>query len=71
MTGRRDPFPRANAWQSSAESADQLVDRFGRLGDAGVRQVIINTADVDNPDAIALLAAEVIPQFRDAGSRQT
>jgi hypothetical protein len=56
-----------NAWRSTTESADQLVDRFGRLGDSGVQQVIINTADVHNPDAIELLAAEVIPQLAEAG----
>jgi hypothetical protein len=60
-----------NAWQSTPESAEQLVDRFGRLGDAGVQQVIINTADVHNPDAIELLATEVIPQLRDVGSTPT
>jgi hypothetical protein len=47
-----------------------LVDRFGRLGDAGVQHVIVNTADVHNPDAIALLATEVIPQLRDGGMLQ-
>jgi F420-dependent oxidoreductase-like protein len=56
-----------NAWRSATESADQLVDRFGRLGDSGVQQVIINTADVHNPDAVELLAAEVIPQLAEAG----
>jgi F420-dependent oxidoreductase-like protein len=60
----------SNAWQSTTESADQLVDRFGRLGDAGVQHVIVNTADVHNPDAIALLATEVIPQLRDGGMLQ-
>jgi hypothetical protein len=50
----------------SAESADQLVDRFGRLGDAGVQHVIINTADVHNPDAIELLATKVMPQLADS-----
>jgi F420-dependent oxidoreductase-like protein len=52
-----------NAWQRATESADQLVDRFGRLGDAGVQHVIINTADIHNPDAIALFATEVMPQL--------
>jgi F420-dependent oxidoreductase-like protein len=60
-----------NAWRSTTESAEQLVDRFGRLGDAGVQQVIINTADVHNPDAIELLAAEVMPQLADVGADQS
>jgi F420-dependent oxidoreductase-like protein len=57
-----------NAWRSSTESADQLVDRFGRLGDAGVQQVIVNTADVHNPDAVELLATEVMPQLAESPS---
>jgi F420-dependent oxidoreductase-like protein len=56
-----------NAWQRTPESAAQLVDRFGRFGEAGVQQVIINSTDVHNPDAIELLATEVMPQL--AGSR--
>jgi F420-dependent oxidoreductase-like protein len=60
----------ANAWQSTPESPDELVERFGRLGDAGVQQVIINTADAHNPDAIELLATEVIPQLRGLESRR-
>jgi F420-dependent oxidoreductase-like protein len=57
-----------NARRSSTESADQLVDRFGRLGDAGVQQVIVNTADVHNPDAVELLATEVMPQLAESPS---
>lgn len=45
-------------------TADELVDRFGRLGDVGVQQVIINTADFHNPDAMELLAIEVMPESR-------
>jgi F420-dependent oxidoreductase-like protein len=56
-----------NAWRSSPETPDQLVDRFGRLGEAGVQQVIINTNDVHNPDAIDLLATEVMPQLAGVG----
>ncbi len=58
----------SNAWRSTTESADQLVERFGRLGDAGVQQVIVNTADVHNPDAIELLATEVMPQLAESRS---
>jgi alkanesulfonate monooxygenase SsuD/methylene tetrahydromethanopterin reductase-like flavin-dependent oxidoreductase (luciferase family) len=61
---------RPNAWRSSTESADQLVDRFGRLGDAGVQQVIVNTADVHHPDAVELLATEVMPQLAESPSRR-
>jgi F420-dependent oxidoreductase-like protein len=57
-----------NAWRSGPESPAELVDRFGRLGDAGVQQVIINTADVHNPAAIELLATEVMPQLTEGAS---
>jgi hypothetical protein len=52
-----------NAWRSTPETSDELVDRFGKLNEAGVQHVIINTADVHNPDAIELLAGEVMPQL--------
>jgi len=58
-----------NAWRATTESPDQLVDRFGRLADAGVQQVIINTADVHNPDVIELLATEVMPQLAESRSQ--
>jgi F420-dependent oxidoreductase-like protein len=59
-----------NAWRSTPESPDELVDRFGRLGDAGVQQVIINSADIHNPHAIELLATDVLPQLEGLGSQQ-
>jgi F420-dependent oxidoreductase-like protein len=59
-----------NAWRSTPESPDELVDRFGRLGDAGVQQVIINSADIHNPNAIELLATDVLPQLKEPGSPQ-
>jgi F420-dependent oxidoreductase-like protein len=59
-----------SAWRSTSESPDELVDRFGRLGDAGVQQVIINSADIHDPDAIELLATQVIPQLAEVGSPQ-
>jgi alkanesulfonate monooxygenase SsuD/methylene tetrahydromethanopterin reductase-like flavin-dependent oxidoreductase (luciferase family) len=57
-----------NAWRSTPESADQLVDRFGSYGEAGVQQVIINTTDVHNPEAIELLATEAMPQLAGVGN---
>jgi F420-dependent oxidoreductase-like protein len=57
-----------NAWRNTPESADQLVDRFGSYGEAGVQQVIINTTDVHNPEAIDLLATEVMPQLAGVGN---
>jgi alkanesulfonate monooxygenase SsuD/methylene tetrahydromethanopterin reductase-like flavin-dependent oxidoreductase (luciferase family) len=57
-----------NAWRNTPESADQLVDRFGRFGEAGVQQVIINTTDVHHPEAIDLFATEVMPQLAGVGN---
>jgi len=45
------------------ESADQVVDRFGELSDAGADAVIFSIPDVHDPDRIARLA-EVIPALK-------
>ncbi len=44
-----------NAWGSAPESVDQIVERFGRLAEAGVQHVIISTANAHDPAAIELL----------------
>ena len=46
------------------ETADQLVERFGRLAEAGVQHVILSTADSDDPAAIEFIGRDVIPQLR-------
>ena len=53
-----------SAWGSAPESADQIVERFGRLAEAGVQHVIISTADAYDPAAIELLGRDVLPQLR-------
>jgi F420-dependent oxidoreductase-like protein len=45
------------------ESADQVIDRFGQLSDAGADAVIFSIPDVHDPDRIARLA-EVIPALQ-------
>jgi len=45
------------------ESADQVVNRFGELSDAGADAVIFSIPDVYDPDRIARLA-EVIPALK-------
>jgi alkanesulfonate monooxygenase SsuD/methylene tetrahydromethanopterin reductase-like flavin-dependent oxidoreductase (luciferase family) len=45
------------------ESADQVIDRFGELSDAGADAVIFSIPDVHDPDRIARLA-EVIPALK-------
>ena len=45
------------------ESADEVVQRFGELSDAGADAVIFSVPDVHDPDRIARLA-EVIPALK-------
>jgi F420-dependent oxidoreductase-like protein len=54
-----------NAWGARAESAGQLVERLGRLAEAGVQHVILSTADSHDPAALELIGRDVIPQLRD------
>jgi alkanesulfonate monooxygenase SsuD/methylene tetrahydromethanopterin reductase-like flavin-dependent oxidoreductase (luciferase family) len=45
------------------ESADQVVDRFGDLADAGAEHVIFSIPGVNDPARIAAVA-EVIPALK-------
>jgi alkanesulfonate monooxygenase SsuD/methylene tetrahydromethanopterin reductase-like flavin-dependent oxidoreductase (luciferase family) len=54
----------ASAWGRPAESTDQIVERFGRLAEAGVQHVIISTADAHDPAALERLGRDVLPQLR-------
>jgi F420-dependent oxidoreductase-like protein len=53
-----------NAWGAQPESADQLVERLGRLAEAGVQHVILSTADSHDSAALELFGRDVIPQLR-------
>ncbi|MGZ8564095.1 MAG: LLM class F420-dependent oxidoreductase [Candidatus Limnocylindria bacterium] len=48
----------------SGESADQLIERFGRLAEAGVQHVILGIADADDAAAIERFGRDVLPQLR-------
>jgi F420-dependent oxidoreductase-like protein len=52
------------AWGAKPESAGQLVERLGRLAEAGVQHVILSTADSHDPAALEFIGREVIPQLR-------
>jgi F420-dependent oxidoreductase-like protein len=54
-----------SSWGRAPESTDQVVERFGRLAEAGVQHVIISTAEAHDPAAIELLGRGVLPQLRD------
>ncbi len=56
---------RPNAWGAPPESAGQVVERFGRLAEAGVQHVIISSDEVHDPATIELLGRDVLPQLRD------
>ena len=53
------------AWSQAAESPDAIVERFGRLAEAGVQHVIVNFAEANDPALIELLGSKVLPQLRD------
>ncbi len=47
-------------------SPDQLVARFGEMGDAGAQHVLFSLRDVHETDKLELLGATLLPQLRDA-----
>ena len=51
-------------WGGQAETADQIVDRFGRLAEAGVQHVIVSTVDDHDPASLEMLGRDVLPQLR-------
>ena len=53
------------AWSRAPESPDAIVERFGRLAEAGVQHVIVTFADTHDPALIELLGNRVLPQLRD------
>jgi hypothetical protein len=53
-----------SAFAPQAESPDQIVDRLGRLGEAGVQHVIIGFARTDDLGLIEQLATRILPQLR-------
>jgi F420-dependent oxidoreductase-like protein len=55
---------RGAAWGRRRESPDQLVERFGRLAEAGVQHVILSVGDADDASAIEDLGRDVLPQLR-------
>jgi alkanesulfonate monooxygenase SsuD/methylene tetrahydromethanopterin reductase-like flavin-dependent oxidoreductase (luciferase family) len=52
--------------QGGAATPDQIIDRFGELGDAGVQHVLFSLRDVWQTDKLELLGSTVLTQLRDA-----
>ena len=51
---------------SAGETPDQVIQRFGELGDAGAQHVLFSVRDVHQTDKLELLGSTLIPQLRDA-----
>ena len=47
-----------------AQSADELVERFGLLGEAGAQHVLISVRGVSDTSRLERIGAEVLPQLR-------
>ena len=53
------------SWSRAPEAPDAIVERFGRLAEAGVQHIIVNFAEANDPTLIELLGSRVLPQLRD------
>jgi hypothetical protein len=60
LGGGRSP----GAGAPAGESPDAIVERFGRLADAGAQHVMVNFRDAYDVALIELLGSRVIPQIR-------
>jgi F420-dependent oxidoreductase-like protein len=48
------------------ETPDQVIDRFGELGDAGAQHILFSVREVWQTDKLELLGSTLLPQLRDA-----
>ena len=48
------------------ETPDQVIERFGELGDAGAQHVLFSVRDVWHTDKLELLGSTLLTQLRDA-----
>ena len=51
---------------AGTETPDQIVDRFGELGDAGAQHILFSVRDVWQTERLELLGSTVLAQLRDA-----
>ena len=49
---------------AAGETANQVVDRFGDLGDAGAQHVIVEIKSVHEPDRLEVFGRDVIPALK-------
>jgi F420-dependent oxidoreductase-like protein len=52
------------AWGAAPESPDQIVERFGRLAEAGVQHLIVSMRDAYDPATLEIIGSKVLPQLR-------
>jgi alkanesulfonate monooxygenase SsuD/methylene tetrahydromethanopterin reductase-like flavin-dependent oxidoreductase (luciferase family) len=50
------------------ETPDQVIDRFGELGDAGAQHILFSVRDVWQTDKLELLGSTVLAQLRGAAA---
>ena len=48
------------------ETPDQVIDRFGELGDVGAQHVLFSVRDVWQTDKLELLGSTLLQQLREA-----
>ena len=47
-----------------SETADQVIERFGDLSDAGAEHLIFSTTNIFDPDRLEALGRDVLPALR-------
>jgi F420-dependent oxidoreductase-like protein len=55
----------ARAGATGGETPDQVIERFGELGDAGAQHVLFSIRDVWQTDQLEVLGSTLLPQLRD------
>ena len=55
-------FSGPGAWGAGPETPDQVVERFGKLAEAGVQHVIVSSADANDTATLETLGRDVLPQ---------
>ena len=56
----------SNDGSSGTETPDQVIERFGELGDAGAQHILFSVRDVWQTDKLELLGSTVLAQLRNA-----
>ena len=52
--------------RAANETPDQVIERFGELGDAGAQHILFSVRDVWQTDKLELLGSTLLTQLRDA-----